>query len=92
MLRDSDPAPVTAARVSQTATAVRWAAHGLGVALVPASVVPHNHRHLARPAFPAVSQPVIAVLRQGAGPAEKALVEFLRKESWPASLSVPTIS
>ncbi|GGQ27793.1 hypothetical protein GCM10010279_39720 [Streptomyces mutabilis] len=66
VLRDIDPAPVTAARVSQTATAVRWAAHGLGAALVPASVVPHDHRHLVRPVFPAVSQPVIAVLRQGA--------------------------
>ncbi|WP_406441874.1 LysR family transcriptional regulator [Streptomyces sp. NBC_01613] len=83
VLRDNDPTPTTAARVSQTATAVRWAAHGLGVTLVPASAVPHGHEHLVRPVFPVVSQPVIAVLRPGAGPAETALLEFLRQEIWP---------
>ncbi|MFE2375022.1 LysR family transcriptional regulator [Streptomyces sp. NPDC059398] len=82
VLRENDLTPVTAARVSQTATAVRWAAHGLGVTLVPASTVPHGHEHLVRPVSPAVSQPVIAVLRQGAGPAETALLELLRQESW----------
>ncbi|QYN36969.1 LysR family transcriptional regulator [Pseudonocardia sp. DSM 110487] len=81
-LRDNDPAPATAARVSQTATAVRWAADGLGVALVPASAVPHGYEHLVRPMFPAVSQPVIVVVRQHAGPAETALLELLRQESW----------
>ncbi|MDN3250310.1 LysR family transcriptional regulator [Streptomyces mutabilis] len=91
VLRDTDPAPVTAARVSQTATAVRWAAHGLGAALVPASVVPRDHRHLVRPVFPAVSQPVIAVLRQGAGPAEQALLTFLREEFRSDSLPFPSI-
>ncbi|MFD8284333.1 LysR family transcriptional regulator [Streptomyces malaysiensis subsp. malaysiensis] len=82
VLRNNDLAPTTAARVSQTATAVRWAAHGLGVTLVPASAVPHGHEHLVRPVFPAVSQPVIAVLRHAAGPAETALLELLRKETW----------
>ncbi|WP_327064664.1 LysR family transcriptional regulator [Kitasatospora sp. NBC_01302] len=82
VLQEDEPAPATAARASQTATAVRWAAHGLGVTLVPASAVPHDHEHLARPVSPAVSQPVIAVLRQGAGPAETALLELLRQESW----------
>jgi DNA-binding transcriptional LysR family regulator len=81
-LRDDDPAPTTAARVSQTATAVRWAADGLGVALVPASAVPSGYEHLVRPVFPVVSQPVIAVVRQHAGPAETALLELLRRESW----------
>ncbi|MEV7192609.1 LysR family transcriptional regulator [Streptomyces sp. NPDC093510] len=81
-LRDTDPAPATAARVSQTATAVRWAAHGLGATLVPASAVPRAHQHLARPVSPAVPQPVIAVLRRAAGPAETALLELLRKETW----------
>ncbi|GHE00021.1 LysR family transcriptional regulator [Streptomyces alanosinicus] len=85
VLRDNDLPPTTAARVSQTATAVRWAAHGLGVTLVPASAVPHGHEHLVRPVFPVVSQPVIAVLRPGAGPAETALLEFLRQESWSGS-------
>ncbi|KOV60452.1 LysR family transcriptional regulator [Streptomyces sp. MMG1121] len=89
VLRNNELAPATAARVSQTATAVRWAAHGLGVTLVPASAVPHGHEHLVRPVFPAVSQPVIAVVRPAAGPAETALLELLRHETWndPASLS-----
>ncbi|MFE4967534.1 LysR family transcriptional regulator [Streptomyces sp. NPDC056660] len=83
--RTNGLAPATAARVSQTATAVRWAAHGLGVTLVPASAVPQGHEHLVRPVFPAVTQPVVAVLRPGAGPAEAALLEFLRKETWSDS-------
>ncbi|MGA4844649.1 LysR family transcriptional regulator [Streptomyces sp. G45] len=82
VLRDNGLAPATAARASQTATAVRWAAHGLGVTLVPASAVPREHADLVRPVFPAVTRPVVAVLRQGAGPAETALLEFLRREEW----------
>ncbi|MFE5025631.1 LysR family transcriptional regulator [Streptomyces sp. NPDC056656] len=87
VLRDNDLAPTTAARVSQTATAVRWAAHGLGTTLVPASAVPHGYEHLVRPVFPVVSQPVIAVVRPGAGPAETALLELLRHETWSESAS-----
>jgi DNA-binding transcriptional LysR family regulator len=89
VLRDNDLTPTTAARASQTATAVRWAAQGLGVTLVPASVVPDGHEHLVRPVFPVVSQPVIAVVRQSPGPAETALLELLRQETWsePASFS-----
>ncbi|MEU6112992.1 LysR family transcriptional regulator [Streptomyces sp. NPDC047117] len=83
VLRDNELAPATAARVSQTATAVRWAVHGLGVTLVPASAVPHRDEHLVRPVLPTVSQPVIAVVRSSAGPAETALLEFLRQETWP---------
>ncbi|WP_371648147.1 MULTISPECIES: LysR family transcriptional regulator [unclassified Streptomyces] len=86
-LRDNELAPATAARVSQAATAVRWAAHGLGATLVPASAVPPGHEHLVRPVFPAVTQPVIAVLRSGAGPAETALLAFLRQENWPPLIS-----
>ncbi|WP_378741047.1 LysR family transcriptional regulator [Nocardia brasiliensis] len=82
VLRDNKLTPTTAARVSQTATAVRWAAYGLGVTLVPTSVVPHGYEHLARPVVPAVSQPVVAVVRHDAGPAEAALLELLREESW----------
>lgn len=85
-LRDDVPDPATAARVSQTATAVRWAAQGLGATLVPASAVPHDHEHLARPVFPSVSQPVVAVLRRDAGPAETALLELLREETWSADV------
>jgi DNA-binding transcriptional LysR family regulator len=85
VLRDNELTPTTVARVSQTATAVRWAADGLGVTLVPASAVPPGHEHLVRPVLPVVSQPVIAVLRHGAGPAETALLELLRQETWSES-------
>ncbi|MHA6618411.1 LysR family transcriptional regulator [Pseudonocardia sp. DLS-67] len=92
VLGDGEPTPTTAARVSQTATAVRWAADGLGVALVPASAVPHGYEHLVRPVFPAVSQPVIAVVRQHAGPAETALLELLRQETWYDAAPVSLVS
>ncbi|OEV06009.1 LysR family transcriptional regulator [Streptomyces oceani] len=92
VLRDNDLTPTTAARVTQTATAVRWAAHGLGVTLVPASAVPNGHEHLVRPVLPVVSQPVIAVVRHGAGPAETALLELLRQESWPDSAFFAPVS
>ncbi|MFJ1745451.1 LysR family transcriptional regulator [Streptomyces sp. NPDC088116] len=92
VLRDNDLTPTTVARVSQTATAVRWAAHGLGVTLVPASAVPQGYEHQVRPVFPVVSQPVIAVLRDGAGPAERALLDLLRQETWPESASLSPVS
>ncbi|MFH8797016.1 LysR family transcriptional regulator [Streptomyces sp. NPDC017941] len=84
-------APATAARVSQTATAVRWAAHGLGATLVTASAVPPGHEHLTRPLSPPLSQPVIAVLRPDTGPAETALLHLLRQQTWsePATPATP---
>lgn len=87
VLRDNALAPTTAARVSQAATAVRWASHGLGVTLVPASAVPHGYEHLARPVFPVVSQPVVAAVRRDPGPAETALLELLRQQIWHRSAS-----
>ncbi|MEV6947031.1 LysR family transcriptional regulator [Streptomyces sp. NPDC051172] len=92
VLRENELTPMTAARVSQTATAVRWAAHGLGVTLVPASAVPQGYEHLVRPVSPVVSQPVIAVLRPGGGPAETALLEFLRQETWSESVRFSPVS
>jgi DNA-binding transcriptional LysR family regulator len=92
VLRDNELPPTTAARVSQTATAVRWAAHGLGVTLVPASAVPHGYEHLVRPVFPVVSQPVIAVVRHHAGPAETALLELLRQETWYDAAPISLVS
>lgn len=89
VLLENGLTPTTVARVSQTATAVRWAAHGLGVTLVPASAVPHGHEHLARPVSPPVSQPVIAVVRHAAGPAETALLELLRQETWSEPFFAP---
>ncbi|MEV0502003.1 LysR family transcriptional regulator substrate-binding protein, partial [Streptomyces spectabilis] len=92
VLRDNDLAPTTVARVSQTATAVRWAAHGLGVTLVPASAVPPGHEHLARPVSPVVSQPVFAAVRPGAGPAEMTLLDLLRQETWHKSTFFSPVS
>jgi DNA-binding transcriptional LysR family regulator len=92
VLRANELAPTTVARVSQTATAVRWAAHGLGVTLVPASAVPQGYEHLVRPLLPAVPQPVIAVVRPSAGPAETALLELLRKETWHDSALFPAVA
>ncbi|GAB2463436.1 LysR family transcriptional regulator [Promicromonospora xylanilytica] len=92
VLRNNELSPATAARVSQTATAARWAAHGLGVTLVPASAVPDGYEHLARPVFPAVSQPVVAVLRRDAGPAETALLELLHQETWARSASLSSVA
>ncbi|MFC9432607.1 LysR family transcriptional regulator [Nocardia sp. NPDC057030] len=92
VLRRNELTPTTVARVSQTATAARWAAHGLGVTLIPASAVPPGHEHLARPVFPVVSQPVIAVVRDNAGPAERALLELLRQETWPEPAALVQVS
>ncbi|MFE2387753.1 LysR family transcriptional regulator [Streptomyces althioticus] len=85
VVRDHGLTPATAARVSQAATAVRWAAEGLGVTLLPASAVPPGHEHVVRPVRPALHRPVIAVLRQDAGPAERTLLDLLRNEEWPRS-------
>jgi DNA-binding transcriptional LysR family regulator len=82
VLRDNAMSPATVARVSQTATAVRWAAQGLGVTLVPTSAVPPGFEHLTRPVHPAVSLPTVAAVRPRTGPAEPALLEFLRQETW----------
>ncbi|MEV6555717.1 LysR family transcriptional regulator [Nocardia sp. NPDC051756] len=92
VLRRNELTPTTVARVSQTSTAARWAAHGLGVTLIPASAVPPGHEHLVRPVFPVVSQPVIAVLRPNAGPAETALLELLRQETWPEPAALARVS
>ncbi|MGW6699110.1 LysR family transcriptional regulator [Nocardia sp. NPDC055049] len=89
VLGSNELTPTTAARVSQTSTAVRWAAQGLGVTLVPASAVPHGHKHLVRPVNPVVSQPVIAVVRTDPGPAESALLELLRRQTWTEAASLP---
>jgi hypothetical protein len=45
-----------------------------------------------RPVFPAVSQPVIAVVRQHAGPAETALLDHLRQERWFNAAPISLVS
>lgn len=92
VLRDNGLNPPTGARVSQTATAVRWATRGLGVTLIPSSAVPQGQEHLTRPVFPAVSQPAVAAIRPGAGPAEMTLLELLRQETWHRTTSLAQAS
>ena len=60
--------------------------------LVPATAVPYGHEHLVRPVLPMVTQPVIAVLRKEAGPAETALLELLREEAWSESIALSRAS
>ncbi|MGV9281747.1 LysR substrate-binding domain-containing protein [Streptomyces sp. NPDC003730] len=75
-LRDNGLAPTTVARVPRTATAVRWAAHGVGVTFVPASAVPPGHEHLVRPVSPALSPPVVAAARRGRRPSRRGTGRF----------------
>lgn len=92
VLRENRLHPSTVARVSQTATAVRWAAHGMGVTLVPASAVTPGHEHLTRPLSPVVAQAAVAAIRPDAGPAERELLSLLRRESWDSPASALRVS
>ena len=60
--------------------------------LVPATAVPYGHEHLVRPVFPVVTRPVVAVLRNHAGPAETALLDLLRQEAWSESIALSRAS
>lgn len=72
----------TVARASQLTTAVRLAAEGLGVTMIPASAVPPGYEHLTRRLEPHVSHSVRAKIRTPGGPAESALLEFLTHQPW----------
>ncbi|GAA4059511.1 LysR family transcriptional regulator [Actinomadura miaoliensis] len=89
VLRDNQLTSTAVARVSQTATAVHWAAHGLGVTLVPASAVPYGHEHLARPVFPVVfpARRRRSPARQGPGGDGPARTTASRDLDKPASFS-----
>jgi hypothetical protein len=54
--------------------------------------VPRGYEHLVRPVFPVVSQPVIAVVRRHAGPAETTLLELLRQETWYDAAPISLVS
>jgi DNA-binding transcriptional LysR family regulator len=72
----------TVARASQIATAVRLAAQGMGVTIIPASAVPRGYECLIRPVDPPITEPVVAAARYQPGPAEKALLDILMQEDW----------
>jgi DNA-binding transcriptional LysR family regulator len=81
-LGDAGVSVTTVARVSQIVTAVRLASEGVGITIVPAAAVPPGCEDHARIMEPLLSQPVIAAVRQHAGPAETALLDLLRRQHW----------
>jgi DNA-binding transcriptional LysR family regulator len=72
----------TVARASQIATAVRLAAQGLGVTVIPGSAVPRGYEALVRPITPSIGEPVILAARPEPGPSESALLDLLKRENW----------
>jgi DNA-binding transcriptional LysR family regulator len=82
LLADRGLSPRTVGRASQVSTAVRLVAEGLGVTIAPASAIPSDFEHLARPLRPTLSEPVIAGLRPNPGLAETALFDHLDRQDW----------
>jgi DNA-binding transcriptional LysR family regulator len=74
--------PRAAVRTSQVAAAPRFAAAGLGPAIVPAHVVPDALRALARPASPRFVRAVVAYTRSAWAPITTAFVSSLRSYRW----------
>ncbi|MDQ1033020.1 DNA-binding transcriptional LysR family regulator [Streptomyces umbrinus] len=82
LLADVGISPPTVARASQISTAVRLAAQGLGVTVVPASAVPESFEQLARPFLPSLTEPVIVGIRRHPGSAEAAVLDHLHQQNW----------
>ncbi|MEV6606073.1 LysR family transcriptional regulator [Kutzneria sp. NPDC051319] len=76
-IKDAGVTVTTAARAPSVDSALRLAAWGLGVAIVPEAAVPEACRHLTRPLDPALSRPLFATVRANPGPAEAALLRHL---------------
>jgi DNA-binding transcriptional LysR family regulator len=74
--------PRVAVRTSQVAAAPRFAAGGLGPALVPEHIVPDALMHLARPAAPRLIRAVCAYTRGGWTPLTRAFLETLHDFPW----------
>ncbi|MGA6875435.1 LysR family transcriptional regulator [Streptomyces pratensis] len=82
LLADADLSTHTVARASQISTAVRLAAQGLGVTVVPASAVPEGFEELARPLLPPLAEPVLVGVRRHASPAETAVLDHFNQQNW----------
>jgi len=82
LLAEAGISPPTVARASQISTAVRLAAQGLGVTVVPASAVPESFEQLARPLLPSLTEPVIVGTRRHPGSAEAAVLDHLHQQNW----------
>jgi DNA-binding transcriptional LysR family regulator len=76
-IKDAGVTVTTAARAPGVDTALRLAAQGLGVTILPASAVPVGCEHLTRPLDPPITRPLIAAIRTNPGPAESALLKHL---------------
>jgi DNA-binding transcriptional LysR family regulator len=74
--------PQVAVRTSQVAAAPRFAAAGIGPALVPEHIVPDALAHLARPAAPRLIRAVCAYTRGDWTPLTRAFLETLRDFPW----------
>jgi DNA-binding transcriptional LysR family regulator len=74
--------PRVAVRTSQVAAAPRFAAAGIGPALVPEHIVPDALVHLVRPASPRRVRPVCAYTRGDWTPLTRAFLETLRDFPW----------
>lgn len=74
--------PRVAVRTSQVAAAARFAATGIGPALVPEHVVPDALVHLVRPAAPRLTRAVCAYTRGEWTPLTRAFLETLRDFPW----------
>ncbi|MDQ0777105.1 DNA-binding transcriptional LysR family regulator [Streptomyces aurantiacus] len=92
LLADAGLNPHTVARASQISTAVRLAAQGLGVTVVPASAIPEGFEDLACPLLPALTEPVLVGVRRNPGSAETAMLDHLHQQNWCGAdlLSRPT--
>lgn len=89
-LQEADLQPPVVARAAQVGTAARLAVENLGITVLPGSAIPHGYEHLSRPLDPSISHPVLAAVREGAGPAEAALVAHLSRPGWhDQGLDVP---
>ncbi|MGA5508114.1 LysR substrate-binding domain-containing protein [Streptomyces umbrinus] len=82
LLADVGISPPTVARASKISTAVRLAAQGLGVTVVPASAVPESFEQLACPFLPCLTEPVIIGIRRHPGSAEAAVLDHLHQQNW----------
>jgi DNA-binding transcriptional LysR family regulator len=74
--------PRVAVRTSQVPAAARFAATGLGPALLPEHTIPEALGHLARPASPRISRAVVAFTRTEWTPLTSAFLTTLRTYPW----------
>jgi len=73
--------PHVSLRTSQLAPTPRYAAAGIGVALVPDSIVPESLQRLVRPVKPRLARRLVAFAREWS-PTARAFVDVLHEYPW----------